>query len=135
MLHHWDIHRCIFFLFCYHHFVLLLRICSHRAFHVCVFRCSTSPLCACWVYAPLAFEYACYFVRVCSLRTSRVRQSCESSVFCKAETFCSQKTTKLTQRCRNTESEGYNTPSPSLFSLLGLCRTVLLGHNIPIILF
>ena len=57
--------------FCYHRFVLVLHFCSHRALHVCVIRCTTSPRRSRWVYVPYMSECLRCPPNVCSRRMSR----------------------------------------------------------------
>ena len=94
--------------FCYHRSVLGVVHLQLLCCVYCEFRCSASPLCGCWVCAPLESECVCHFAIVCSRQTSHFEQSYKATDFCKAKTTCSQQTMELTRRRLNTKSRGYN---------------------------
>ena len=97
--------------FCYHRSVSGAARLQPLCCAYCEFRCSASPLCDCWVCAPVESECVRHFVNVCSRQTSCFEQSYKPTDFGKAETTCSQRTTEPTQRRLKTKSGGHNISS------------------------
>ena len=108
----WDTYYCILCVslsLCYYRPILVLRTCSHCAVRFVHPIASLSPLCSRWVCVLHESESARYPVNVCSHRTSRFKQSCESLLSWKAETFNRKQPMELTRRRQKTKPGGFTT--------------------------
>ena len=79
---------------------------QHCAVRISVSVASPSPLRGHWDCVLYLSECAHETVQVYYRRTSRFKQSCEPTDFCKAETIGGQQTTEPIRRHQKTESEG-----------------------------